>query len=74
MSSRKQKECAFGASLSESIKFFNENSFIQETDLFSEQGKLLICDWSTRECHKLRPIFSSISFATQSDADVSKCF
>jgi len=35
MSSRKQKEYVFGASFSESIKFFNENSFTQETDHFS---------------------------------------
>jgi len=32
MSSRKQTQCAFGASFSESVKFFNENSFTQETD------------------------------------------
>jgi len=38
------------------------------------QGKLLICDWSTRECHKLNLMSSSIPFATQSDADASKCF
>jgi len=42
------------------------------TDLFSEQGKLLICNRSTRECQKLRPISSSIPFPTQSDADASK--
>jgi len=36
MSSRKQKQCAFVASFSESVKFFNENSFPQETDVFSE--------------------------------------
>jgi len=72
MSSRKQK--AFGASFSESIKLFNETSFAQETDLFSEQGKLLICDWSNRECHKLRPMSGSIPFTTQSDADPSECF
>ena len=36
MSSRKQKQWAFGASFSESVKFFNENSFTQETDFFSE--------------------------------------
>ena len=74
MSSRKQNLCAFGASFSESIKFFNENSFTQERDLFSELGKLPICDWSTRECHKLRAISSSIPFTTKSDADASKCF
>jgi len=32
MSSRKQTQCAFGASFGESVKFFNENSFTQETD------------------------------------------
>jgi len=60
MSSRKQNACAFGASFSESIKFFNETSFTQETDLISEHGKLLICDWNTRECHKLSPMSSSV--------------
>jgi len=72
MSSRKQK--VFGGSFSKSIKLFNENSFTQETDLFNEQGELLICDWSTRECHKFRPLSCSIPFTTQSDADASKKF
>jgi len=36
MSSRKQKYVAFGASFSESVKFFNESNFTQETDFFSE--------------------------------------
>jgi len=58
----------------ESIKFFNENSSTQKSDLFSEQGKLLICDWSTRDCHKSSPMSCSIPFTTQSDADASKCF
>ena len=74
MSSRKQKYCAFCASFSEIIKLLNENNFTQGTDLFSEQAKILICDWSTRECHKLRSIPSSIPFTTQSDVDASKCF
>jgi len=59
---------SFGASFSESIKLFNENSFTQETDLFSEWGELLICDWSTRECRKLRPMSSSIHFTIQSNS------
>jgi len=33
MSRRKQKQCAIGASFSESVKFFNENNFTQATDL-----------------------------------------
>jgi len=37
-------------------------------------GKLLICDWSTKECHKLRPMSSSIPFTTQSNVDTSKRF
>jgi len=42
MSSRKQNNArrlvkrSFGASFSESVKFFDENSFTQETDFFSE--------------------------------------
>ena len=31
------------------------------------QGKLLIYNWSTRECHKLSLISSSIPFTTQSN-------
>jgi len=66
-------KCPFGASFSETVKFFNENSFTQKTDyFFSEQGMLLI--WSTREYLKLSPMSSSILFTTQSNADVSKCF
>ena len=74
MFTRKQKKCAFRASFSESVKFFNENSFTQETDFFSEWGKLLVCDWSTREYLKLRPMSSSILFTKQTNADVSICF
>jgi len=32
MSSIEQKQCAFGASFSNGVKFFNENSFTQETN------------------------------------------
>jgi len=59
---------------SESVKLFNKNSFTQEADHFSEQAKLLICDWGTRECHKLPPMSSNTPLTTQSNADASKCF
>jgi len=36
MSSRKQEKCAFGAPFRDCIKLFNENSFTQETDVYSE--------------------------------------